>query len=130
MVFARAGQLNDLWEMFRKFILSVDPRITIDIPTMAALIFSMLCGWIGTVTAAYLGDVIAAALLSGKRFSGLVSFILIMLLLLGISAIDNLIARSISSLNTSFWVQSAVSLACSGIMYVLTAQIMERKLSV
>ena len=130
LVFAHENRLAEFWDMVTKILKSMDERLTIDFPTLSALCFNLLVAWISTVTAAYLGVVISTALLSGKRFSGLVSFLVIVLLLWFVSWIQQLITNPIPSIRTSLWIASVVALVCSGIMYFLTATVMDRKLSV
>ena len=90
----------------------------------------MICSWISTVTAMYLGVVIANALLKGKRFSGFVSFLVIIALLwlIGYVQVETLDASV--SIRTAYWADTGIALGFSVIMYILAAQIMERKLSV
>lgn len=130
LLFAREGQVGELWEMLQNFLTSLDSRLRVDFPSLAALTANMLCGWFAMVMAAYLGEVISAALLYGRRYNGIVSFLLILALIIGISLLQNLAGKGISEIVPSLLVRGGVALACSGVMYLLTAQIMEQKLSV
>lgn len=127
---ARQGQLENLWKMAREFLHSLDRRLTLDLPMMASFTLGILLSWFCDITAAYLGEVISAALLYSKRHNGLLSFVLILLLITGTTALQRAAGRACPDLTTEFLVQGAVALACAALMYFLTAQIMERRLSV
>ena len=130
LLFAKQGQLGELWKMIRQVLATVDERLTLDLPVMAAFVANLLLGWVSVVAAAYLGEVISAALLNGKRFNGLLSFVLIMLLLAGLGWVQRAATVRIRELIPMFLAEGAIALAGSVIMYFLTAQIMERRLSV
>ncbi len=130
MLMAHEGRLADLWSLVTQFLEGIDSRITLDTETLMSFAFGLLASWFSTVTCAYLADVVSTALLKGKRWNGLGSFALFILL----SALMNWallrLTDGIASVRTVFLVQAGISMVFSAIMYVLTAQIMERKLSV
>ncbi len=130
LLFARQGSLAELWDTFTGFLRRIDERITLDAPTMMTLTANVLSTWICTVTAAYLGDVISTALLNGKRFNGLLSFLAFVLLMWLTGFVQMKTVGAIGDIRTAFLAETAVALVFSAVMYVLTAQIMERKLSV
>ncbi len=127
---AHQGQLEKLWELFTEFLHQMDNRITLDLPTMLSLTANLLSSWISTVSCAYLGVVIATALLTGRRWSGFVSFLIIVALLWFTGWIELTVTRQIQEIRTVFLVDTGIALLLSAIMYVITAQIMERRLSV
>ena len=130
LLFAHEKRLDALWNTIRQFLEQFNEQITLDLPTMLSLAANMICSWISTVTAMYLGVVIANALLKGKRFSGFVSFLVIIALLwlIGYVQVETLDASV--SFRTAYWADTGIALGFSVIMYILAAQIMERKLSV
>ena len=135
LLFAKSGELNQLWEMIQEFLrhLSFNDgqiALSIDTQTMAALVFSLLTGWISTITTAYLADVVSAALLNGKRFNGLLSFALFLALSWLTSWVGRQAVASIGDACLLLVVDGVISLAFAVVMYIVTAQIMERKLSV
>ena len=129
---AREQGLNSLWEMIQDFLshITINGRqLEIDAPILAATFLNILTSWIMTIVSAYLAVVISAALLNGKKFNGLISFVLFLLLNWGAAKLLGLIPDTMSSVATLL-VYVAVELILSAIMYVVTAEIMERKLSV
>ena len=130
LAFAKEGSLNELWKMIQEFLTSMDERLRVDLPTLAALTVNILCGWISTVMAAYLGEVISAALLNGKRMNGIVSFLAILLLIIAISMLQNFVGKGFEEMIVMMLIRSLVALVCSVIMYFATARIMEQWLSV
>ena len=133
LLLAKSGTLNQIWEMIQSILnqITIDGRpLTIDAATMATFTFNLLTGWIGVVTTAYLADVVSSALLNGKKFNGLLSFVLFLALSWLTSWITRQVTAGISATTTMLLVDGLISLAFAAIMYIVTAQIMERKLSV
>ncbi len=130
LLFAHEGRLAEFWNWFRDFLRTIDSRITMDASTLMALTFNLLVTWICTVCAAYLGDVISTALLNGKRFNGLVSFLAFIALTSLVGFVQGKTTAGLSGIRTVLLADGGIALVFAAVMYVLTAQIMERKLSV
>ncbi len=133
LLFAKAGQVNQLWNTIQDFLKNfyvAGRPLVIDTPTMAALAFNLLTSWIDTVATAYLADVVSSALLNGKKYNGLLSFVLFLALSWLTTWAAQQLTAGITSAITMMLVYGAIALASASIMYVVTAQIMERKLSV
>ena len=134
LLFAKEGELNQIWEMIQQFLqqITINGReLVFDLPTIAAVVFHLLTSWISTVCTAYLAVVVSAALLNGKRFNGLLSFVLFLILFWFTGwgtqqAIHGMAGTTIQSMMVS----GCIELIFAAIMYVITAQIMEKKLSV
>lgn len=78
---------------------------------------------------AFLADVIATALLKGRKFGGLLAFIFFIVLSAIISRVNSLVPSAGTGV-ANMLVHCGVSLAFAITEYVATATIMERKLSV
>lgn len=133
LLFAKSGELNRLWSAIQDFLSHLtfaNHQLLIDMEGMAAFVFCLLAGWILTVITAYFAVVISAALLNGKRFNGLLSFVLFLALSWFIGWVARTATASIPSINALLLVDGAISLVFTAVMYMVTAIIMERKLSV
>ena len=133
LLFAKSGELNRLWSAIQDFLSRLtfaNHQLLIDMEGMAAFVFCLLAGWILTVITAYFAVVISAALLNGKRFNGLLSFVLFLALSWFTGWVARTVTASIPSINALLLVDGAIFLAFTAVMYVITAIIMERKLSV
>ncbi|MBR3109326.1 MAG: hypothetical protein IKH30_19395 [Clostridia bacterium] len=133
LLFAEDGGLNQIWDMIQDVLQNImiaGHTLTIDTPTMAAVVFNLLTAWILAVTTAYLADVVSSALLNGKKFNGLLSFALFMLLTWFTDWTTRKITSGINATIPLLLTFSLISLGFAIVMYVVTAQIMERKLSV
>ena len=133
LLFAKSGELNRLWSAIQDFLSHLtfaNHQLLIDMEGMAAFVFCLLAGWILTVITAYFAVVISAALLNGKRFNGLLSFVLFLALSWFTGWVARTVTASIPSINALLLVDGAISLAFTAVMYMITAIIMERKLSV
>ena len=133
LLFAREGKLVDLWDFIHDLLANITINghsLEIDPGTLAALVFVLLAAWILTIITAFLAVTISAALLNGRRFSGVISFVLFLALSLGCSLLTNLVTRPIPGNITVMMVHGLLSLVFAAVMYFVTAKIMEDKLSV
>ena len=133
LLFAREGKLVDLWDFIHELLANITINghsLEIDPGTLAALVFVLLAAWILTIITAFLAVTISAALLNGRRFSGVISFVLFLALSLGCSLLTNLVTRPIPGNITVMMVHGLIDLVFAAIMYFVTAKIMEDKLSV
>ena len=102
----------------RENIMIAGHTVTLDAQTAAALIFNLLTSWIGTVTMAYLADVVSSALLNGKKFNGLLSFALFMLLTWFTDWTTRKITSGINATIPLLLTFSLISLGFAIVMYV------------
>lgn len=133
LLLAKEGELNQIWEMIRDILdrFTVEGRpIVIDLQGLGASVFSLVAGWFGVVTKAYLAVVISTALLNGKRYNGLLSFALFLLLAWLTGWAAERITAPIVSTVTLLMIYGLIQLFFAAVMYAVTAVIMERKLSV
>ena len=131
LLFKHENAAEEMYDLFYRALQTVFPGLEITAGTLLALTASIVSGWIATLAAAYLADVVSAALLNGKRFNGLVSFILFLVL----TGLSSWLINKIGNLFHLGFIgqmlqQSGVALVLAAAMYVVTAEIMERKLSV
>ena len=118
-----------IWDMFTQMMKTINERIVLDAPTVAAVGFSFLASWLCTITTAYLADVVASSLLYGKKANWIVTFILFIALDWGISWLIRQIPDTMTIVQQSLW-QGAAALGLAAVMYVVTARLMDRYLSV
>ena len=123
------GANEEIWKMFTEMVKVINEQIVLDAPHISALVFSMLASWLCTITTAYLADVLSSSLLYGKKANWLVTIPMFLLLNWGISKLLTLIPSSIGIIPCLVW-QGVAALALAGIMYVVTARLMEKYLSV
>ena len=130
LLFAKEGTLQELWDAIERLLHSINENIEITGAGMACFTLSLLASWICIVTTAYLAVVISSALLNGKRFNGLLSFVLFLALTILITWVQQKAVSGAGHINVFFLLQAAIALGFSAVMYAATAQIMETKLSV
>ena len=133
LLFAREGPLNDLWQQIQSFLshITIDGRqLEINMPVLASLTFYIVSDWICLVVTAYLADVISSALLYGRKFNGVISFVFFLILNWGIGKLISLITSGIAATTAAMAVAGGLYLVFAVIMYIVTAQIMEKYLSV
>ncbi|MCD7763729.1 MAG: hypothetical protein LUI14_11160 [Lachnospiraceae bacterium] len=123
------GGLKELLEMIQIFLEQLEITITFTTVDSLLFVFEILASWLMTVVTGILAVVLSATVLAGKRFSGLVSFLLFFLIAWGCSALMNRIPDTLAV--TTFYLLSILAaLACTAVMYLISGWIMERKLSV
>ena len=130
LLFAREDMLNQLWSTLQDVVHALDSQLTLNAVSFASFLFSLLAGWICVIATAYLADVISAALLNGKKHNGVVSFVVFLLLSILTEWLMQAVTRTLTPYNVRLVTQGCIALALAAVMYVVTAQIMERKLSV
>ena len=123
------GANQQIWDTINQLIRSINDQIQLDAPHLSALVFSMIACWLCTVTTAYLSDVVCTSLLYGKKGNLLITFLLFLALNYGISKLLTLVPASIGIIPMLVW-QGVIALALAGVMYVITARLMEKYLSV
>ena len=123
------GANQQIWDMFKQVVESINEQIRLDTPHIAALVFSMLASWLCTITTAYLADVVSSSLLNGKKANWIVTFLLFLALNYGISKLLGLVPASLGII-TVLVLQGMIALVLAGVMYVVTARLMEKYLSV
>ena len=129
LVFSAFGQIEELLRFANEFMSAMNLHVALDPLSIAAFVAQMGTSWIETVMVAFLADVIATALLKGKKFGGLVTFILFIILTSATSKVVSLIP-AVGSDNVTVLLKCAATLAFAAIEYAATATIMEKKLSV
>ncbi len=123
------GTNKQIWDMFNQMVRTINQHIVLDAPHISALIFEIIATWLCTITTAYLADVISSSLLNGKKGGLLITFLIFLLLNYGITGLLRLIPSALGIIPVLLW-QGAVALVLAGIMYVITARLMEKYLSV
>ncbi len=123
------GTNKQIWDMFNQMVRTINQHIILDAPHISALIFEIITAWLCTITTAYLADVISSSLLNGKKGGLLITFLIFLLLNYGISKLLKLVPSTIGVIPVLLW-QGAIALVLAGIMYVITARLMEKYLSV
>ena len=97
--------------------------------TMGSLLFLALADWLQVVVSAFLAIVVSATFMSGKKLSGLVSFALFIGIRLLVNYLMGLLPALAINAKTYIF-QGVLCLVISGLLYVITALIMDKKLSV
>lgn len=130
LLFSRFGQLDQLWEMGKRMLEALNAEVELNTGTFLLLALSMLASWLGTVSVAYLADIVSSALLNGKKCNGLVSFLFFVLLSTLMGWLQNLLRTPGMDFTAAMLVQAGVAVAYSAVMYFLSAYIMDHYLSV
>ena len=133
LLFAREGQLNMIWKQIQQVLASVTVNgrpLEINLLSFACALLNLTGAWISTVTMAYLAVVIMAALLNGKKYNGVLSFLVFLALNIGVSRLVSAMTGGIQNTMTLMAAYGAIYCVLAGVMYFITAWIMEKKLSV
>lgn len=123
------GTNKQLWDMFNQMVRTINQHIILDAPHISALIFELIADWLCMITTAYLADVISSSLLNGKKGGLVITFLIFLALNYGITKLLKLIPASIGVIPVLLW-QGVIALVLAGIMYMITARLMEKYLSV
>ena len=108
---------------------SFSPNLVPSLPNIAVLLFYILCNILCSVTTAYLADVISSALLNGKKGNLIITFVLFVALNYVIQKIMQLVPSTIAATSVLL-AQGGIALVLAVVMYIVTARLMDRYLSV
>ena len=118
---------HEFWNIFDKVLTAFN--LEFSFASIAALVFYVLCSWLCAVTTAYLADVISSSLLNGRKGNLAITFVLFILINYAVQKILTLVPDSLGVVPV-FLLQGGIALVLAGIMYVITARLMDRYLSV
>ena len=129
LLFSRMGSLEELWKFFQDFVRMINDEIQLNAQSILCLVAELLASWLATVSIAYLADIISSALLNGRKMNGFLSFLFFILLTVLLSWIQNRF-RAGMAIETALLVRAGIALLYSAVMYVISAWVMDRHLSV
>ena len=130
LLFGRFGQLDQLWEMGKKFLEMLNTEIELSWKAFLTLSLTLLTSWLATVSIAYLADIVSSALLNGKKGNGLLSFLFFVLLSVLMSWLQNLVRGPGMAVTDWLLLEAGVALLFSAAMVFLSAYILDHYLSV
>ena len=122
------GGVKELMNLVRTF-LEINWSLSLTPVEIVLYFFGLLASWIVYIVNADLAVILSASVLAGKRGSGLVSFLIFVILstLLGM-VLDYI--PSLASIELTFVLYIAASFALAAMLYMISGWIMEKKLSV
>ena len=129
LLFSRLGTLEELWQFFQDFVRMINDQIQLNAQSILCLLVEMLASWLATVSIAFLADIVSSALLNGKKMNGFLAFLFFILLTILLGWIQNQF-RTGMSIEAILLVRAGIALAYSAVMYVVSAWVMDRYLSV
>ena len=130
LLFSRFGTLQQLWDFFQDMLHAINKEITLNTQTILCLTVSFLASWLATVSMAYLADILSSALLNGKRFNGIITFLIFILLSVLLGWLQDVLQPARVAIDAGLLIRGGVSLAFSVLLYCASAWIMDRYLSV
>ncbi len=129
LLFTRLGSLEELWNFFKDFVRMIGEEIPLNATSILCLVVEVLASWLATVSVAYLADIVSSALLNGRKMNGFLSFLFFILLTVLLNWIQNRF-RTGMSIEAILLVRAGIAVAYSALMYVVSAWVMDRYLSV
>ena len=122
------GGVKEMMDMVKNF-LDVSMNMNIGAKDAAFVFFTTLASWMVYIVNADLAVILSATVLAGKKASGLVAFVIFMVLswLMGLG-LDHLPVLHNADLQFVLYIVAAM--AVSAVVYLLSGWIMEKKLSV
>ncbi|MCR5580021.1 MAG: hypothetical protein K6F66_00390 [Pseudobutyrivibrio sp.] len=122
------GELTDVVSFFNMFL---DDTMQINAPAAITSFLAALVNWIYIVTVAFFAVVISATFLNGRKFNGLISFLIFIVVNTVVGHVVNAIVDEGLNITPEYNLTLIVIyLILSGVMYAITAWIMDHWLSV
>ena len=116
-------------EFITAILKNFSPNLVPSLPNIATLLVYILCNLLCSVTTAYLADVISSSLLNGKKGNLVITFLLFIVLNYVIQKIMQLVPSSVGAVAVLLC-QGGIALVLAIVMYIVTARLMDRYLSV
>lgn len=125
---AYIGGIKEVMNMVKSF-LDVSMNVVMDPVQIAFVFFTSLASWMVYIVNADLAVILSATVLAGKKASGIVAFVIFMILswMMGLF-LDHLPALHNADLQYVLYI--AAAMVMSAVLYIAGSWIMERKLSV
>ena len=125
---AYIGGIKELMDMLKSFM-DVSMNIALDPVQMLFVFFTALASWMVYIVNADLAVILSATVLAGKKASGLVAFVIFLILswIFG-TALDHL--PELSNMDLQFVLYIVVAMVMAVLVYLLSGWVMEKKLSV
>ncbi len=118
-------EVEFITSLLRNFAAELVPTF----PNVSTLLFYIICNILCSVTTAYLADVVSSSLLNGKKGNLVITFVLFIVINFVVQKIIGLVPDTLT-ISEGFLARGGVALALSAVMYVITAKLMDRYLSV
>ena len=122
------GGLKEMLDLVSSFM-EINWSMTFTPAEAAFYFFGLLASWIVYIVNADLSVILSASVLAGKKGSGVVGFIIFMIMSAVIGKILDLIPV-MKSLEYTFVLYIAAAFAIAAVLYLISGWIMEKKLSV
>ena len=123
------GGVKQFVDILHQISVSINVDMNITASWLLLAFFSGLSSWLMTIITGELAIILSATVLAGKKFSGLVSFLLFILLTILAGKIMYLVP-SMKDEMIRFSLLIVTALVISAVMYVVSGWIMDKKLSV
>lgn len=123
------GGVKEFFDILDQLMISIRVDIHVTPREILMPFFAVLAGWLMTVVSGDLAIVLSATVFAGKKFSGIVSFLIFLLLDYIASKVLNILP-DLGDMMAQYIMIIGVSFVMVIVMYVATGWIMERKLSV
>ncbi len=126
---ARKGEIKQLWEMAQELIRSLlDIEINFEILLMTVV--ELLLAWMMVVILGMLSITLSATFMANSKAKGVVSFVIFIGLNVLLSKASELISDGVLVDKKEFWLLMLFYAGVTAISYVVTAWMLEKKVSV
>lgn len=131
LTLAKYSSLNEIVEFFSSLLDAYNLDI-INARVIISLNTSMIAHWLYIVAVAFFAVVLSATFFNGRKWNAFASFGIFLAILIAVNNIMGLILipSVYSIVDSFFYMQTAIYLVLSVVMYFVTAWIMDNKLSV
>lgn len=128
----RIGGVKEFLDIVNQVLASIHIEINIRFADILSVLCMLLASWLMAVVIGYLAIVLSATVFAGKRFCGLISFLLYLVIGWGCGEVLNLLPLDdfMTVTSTAYFILTAAMFVLVALMYGIAGWIMERKLSV
>ena len=130
LLLSRLGQLAEIWQLLTDLLHSINADIHLNTSDLLCLTAELLASWLATVSIAFLADIVSSALLNGKRFNGIITFLFFIVLTVLLNVVQRKLIPAGTGLQSMLLLEALIALCYSAVMYVAAVRVMDAHLSV
>lgn len=123
------GMVNGILDFMRVSLSHMGVALQLNFQEVASFCLAAVTGWLFVVSAAAFAEVVAAALLNGKKINEVLSFLVFVVIVYAFGWLGNLLPGE-ANVVASMLIGSGMSIVAVVAMYIATAAVMEKYLSV
>ena len=129
IAFDQVVWLKEITELFQQLLRSFQIELQFDGMQIFLFFMNMLSFWLLGIVSGLFAILLSATFFAGKRFCGIISFLVYLLIFWGVTRVIDLLP-DIEPITANLGLSIVAALALTAVMYAVSSLLMDKKLSV